>query len=239
MPSTITIQNVINWATPFLKNTPIAVSNSEPALTTANLVLQTILSAPFRWRWNRGTFEFNTILTLAPPTTDYTISIPDFGFLEECWMTDSNSTPYPPMQPKLSLPQDLNLSRPQEIAAQYDDDAGNITFRLKNAPDAVYTIQGNYQRKPVILPSLGYTFGPVPDEFAFVYNWGYLCVTSLLVNDARFPIFERFFIGRLLGLQDGLDDVQRNIFLLNWEALTRSVQRNANLEKIGTQGRAT
>ena len=39
---------------------------------------------------------------------------------------------------------------------------------------------------------------------------------ALLTNDSRFPIYEKWFIGRLLNAQSGLSAQERNIFLANW-----------------------
>lgn len=83
----------MNFAGPILKNQPLGVTGWEPAVTAANLVLQRMLAAPFRWRWNRGNFSFPTKVT-TPPTTDYVVGISDFGFLEDQWLTDVNGKVY-------------------------------------------------------------------------------------------------------------------------------------------------
>jgi hypothetical protein len=44
-------------------------TNNEPALTSANTILQTILGAPFAWRWNRAVIGFIT----TPGQQDYFI----------------------------------------------------------------------------------------------------------------------------------------------------------------------
>ena len=82
MATTLTLQNAINFAAPILKNQPLMVSNFEPALTAANIVLGTILGPPFRWRFNRNTLSFAIDTT----HTDYVQAIPDFGFLEAQWL---------------------------------------------------------------------------------------------------------------------------------------------------------
>jgi len=51
--STRTIQNTINWAKRLSFNRNPVIGNSlEPALTSANIVQQVILSPPFEWWWN-------------------------------------------------------------------------------------------------------------------------------------------------------------------------------------------
>jgi hypothetical protein len=236
MPVTLTIQNSINFTKPYLKNQPADVTGMEPALTAANLILQFLLSAPFKWRFNRRKFTFQTIAT--PPTPDYTVSLPDFGFMENQWLTDSKGMIHS-MNGALSLPVDANTSRPTVIAPQYDDNVGNILFRLKNTPDAVYSIFGDYQAKPRWIYSFAETWGTVPDDFSFCYNLGFLTMLSLLVNDNRFPIYERWFLSKILGVQDGLDDQARDIFITAWMNLTRTVGRAQGATQQGVAARGT
>jgi hypothetical protein len=151
-----------------------------------------------------------------PGQVDYTVAAPDFGFIENVSLTDVSFTAYPPLGVVLSLPIDYSVSRPLEVSPQYDDGAGNITFRLKNAPDLPYVVTVDYQRKPPILQSLAATFAPVPDEFMFLFSEGFLMELSVLVNDSRYPVFERGFVSAILGLEDGLDDQAKNIFLEYW-----------------------
>ncbi len=57
--STRTIQDSINWAKRFMFNRNPAIGNSiDPALTSANIVLQTILGPPFEWWWNNEELTF-------------------------------------------------------------------------------------------------------------------------------------------------------------------------------------
>lgn len=68
--STITLFNTMEWAKRFIANRNTALGDYlEPAITSANLVLQTIIGAPFRWRWNRVVTGFITI----PGQQDYYI----------------------------------------------------------------------------------------------------------------------------------------------------------------------
>jgi hypothetical protein len=57
--SNITLAATNNWTKRFVWQRPLNNGNSnEPALTSANIVLQTILGAPFSWRWNRAVIGF-------------------------------------------------------------------------------------------------------------------------------------------------------------------------------------
>lgn len=244
MATMLNLTNSINWCKPFLKNQPITFANMEPALTSGNMILQTMIAAPFKWRSNRNSFSFQTITNAASPATvaqsDYSLYLPDFGFLEDQTITDTTCSPSTvyPLQGAFSLPMPTGaLVRPTTIAAQEDDNAGNITFRTKELPNKVYTVNGTYQKKAPILLSLADTITPIPDEFGFIFNWGLLSVLGLLVNDNRFPIWEKYFIGRLLGVQDGLDAVAINIFLGLWENNVKSMARAQSSVQAGSQGR--
>jgi hypothetical protein len=230
MSSTITLSALCNFALPILNMQPLTVTNMEPALTAANIVLETVLSPPFRWRQNRGGFNFTCVpkVGVTPAQADYPLVLPDFGWLEDQWVTDPTSGEVYPLTGKISLamPTGLYYVRPQEIAAQGDDNNGTITFRVKTLPDKAYTISGNYQKKAVPLVSVASQFGPIPDEMAHVLDWGFLTVMALLVKNAEFPRFEQYFISRLLSLQDGLDEVSRNIFIGNFAEMMATLQRS-------------
>lgn len=60
--NTKTLQDSIKWAQFFVGNRPLNVGNGlEPALTSANTVIQVMMQPPFRWRWNRASVTFATI----------------------------------------------------------------------------------------------------------------------------------------------------------------------------------
>ncbi len=66
----ITLLSTVEWAKRFVGRRPQANGNSlEPAVSNANIVLQTILGPPFRWRWNRVVVGFVAV----PGQQDYTI----------------------------------------------------------------------------------------------------------------------------------------------------------------------
>jgi len=56
------VLNTVEWSKRFVNRRPLANGNFlEPAVTNANIILQTILGAPFRWRWNRVVTGFITV----------------------------------------------------------------------------------------------------------------------------------------------------------------------------------
>lgn len=67
--STQTIQDSINWAKRLNFNRNPVIGNSlEPALTSANMVLQTVLGPPFSWWWNNKELVFTCDPTPATAT---------------------------------------------------------------------------------------------------------------------------------------------------------------------------
>src|ERR1035438_1246513 len=62
--STITISATMEWAKKLSFNRLSAIGNNlEPAVTSANLVMQTILGPPFSWWWNTQEVAFTTSAT--------------------------------------------------------------------------------------------------------------------------------------------------------------------------------
>lgn len=68
--STRTIQDSINWAKRMSFNRYPVIGNSlEPALTSANIVMQVILGPPFEWWWNNLELVFTCNPTAATATS--------------------------------------------------------------------------------------------------------------------------------------------------------------------------
>jgi hypothetical protein len=207
---------------PFIGYQPVNISNSEPAVTAANLTKQTILGAPFKWNYNRGEFSFAT----EPNDQDYFLPLTDFGFLERVTLTDSKGV-VKEIEIQQSLPAESVQKRPGSIAANLMDNAGGVTFRLNAMPpdDETYQIDGFYQKAPVLMSSMANTWGPIPDHMGYIYDWGFLSFVSLLTKDARFPIFGQRFTAHLLGAQEGLTALERNIFLGNFLQVMTAQER--------------
>jgi hypothetical protein len=220
------------WTGPYVHFQPLAIGGQDPALANANLIKQTILGPPFVWPWNR--VETNGTACTAG-TQDYTLSLPDFGFIEKAWIQFGSEVKEVTNQRTLS--RDSAQERPQFISVQKDDGAGNLTFRLSPTPNKAYTLTICYQRKSYPLLSLGSRWDPIPDELGYLYKYGYLGLSMMITGDARFPIFNDRFISHLLGAQDGLDEMQRNIFLSNWLDVMKQVQRASSHTQQGTVSR--
>jgi|SRR5579871_271135 len=74
MPSTITLLSVIQWAQIHIRNAPLVGAGgiaNEPGLSICNNVLQTLLSSPNNWRFNKYSVPFFTTI---PYQQDYVCS---------------------------------------------------------------------------------------------------------------------------------------------------------------------
>ena len=231
MSITLNLRNTMNFAAAFLKNQPQEIMNMEPAVMVGNMVLSFMLGPPLRWRQNRVEISF----AITGAATDYQRAVANFGFIETAWLVDGAGNQHPLMG-ALAVTVNPDPARPQKIAPQFDDNAGNITFRFDTTPDQSYTAYVDLQQSAPLLSSPASGWGPVPDFFNYIFNFGYLAIMSLVVNDARFPIFEKYFIGRLLGAQSGLSEQERNIFLANWAGSMMTLKKSDALASAGLGG---
>lgn len=79
MGATIRLMDTIAATKPYLNWANLSIGDSlEPALTAANMILQTIVGPPFVWPWNRGTATFMAIQGVQ----DYNAAISNYGWLE-------------------------------------------------------------------------------------------------------------------------------------------------------------
>jgi hypothetical protein len=240
MPSTVTLQNSINWALPYLKYQPLTIGTAnEPAITNANTILQTILGPPFVWRWNRGS---DSSTSTVAGTQDYPVALATFGYLEKATVTDVNGI-VTELEYKTVLSADttgaLNRARPNYLSAQSDDNAGNVTFRLMPVPDAVYVLTLVFQKQPILFTALGGFWAPIPDYMQYIYNRGFLAMALESADDPRFQVEHQRFLATLIAASEGLSETEKNIFLGN--AINTSTQgQSAQLRtQQATQARGT
>lgn len=284
MASTITITNSLNWVQAYaLGRSLSAFTASEPAITCANIILQTCIAAPFTWNWNRSSVTF---LTTAA-TQDYIVSAATFGIIEKAGFVPAASitnvvgsgtvatitannafnigdfvnitglthTAFNVVNAVITAATPTTFSfasvtvqttvadagvatsgkvseitnmmnvlgpgsepgSPNSLAAQIDDNTGNITFRILPVPDATYQITVVYQKRiPALISSLSTTWAPIPDHYAYIYQWGFLALLAAYSQDPRWSSFNQKFVGMLLGAAEGLDQDQKNIFQKAW-----------------------
>jgi hypothetical protein len=225
MASTFTVDNSIAWAAYFVGNRGLALSPTEPAMTSANIVCQVMLSPPFKWRWNRNSKTF------AFTSGDTSVSIPDYGFIEKAFVvattgaTANKPFEIPMVQTELTM--DNGTGRPQTVAPYLDDNAGNITFRfMPGNPDVASNVTAIYQKKAVVLTATSQAW-PIPDEYGYVYNWGFLSLMYLFADSQKFISANQKFTSGLLSLAEGLTEQQIAVFLGQWDFIIQNQQRFA------------
>ena len=235
--SSITLLRSLEWCKRFVFNRQLSIGDfKEPFLTSANIVYQTILSAPFAWRWNRQVITFSTIQGIQ----DY-VQPCNFGYIENASVQDTSASGagWTEISPKIDLALNTSQSRPEFISGQLDDGLGNITFRLMPVPDKVYQVSITVQQKPALLTSLNQTWAPIPDEFSFIYQVGLLSFMYEFADDPRSSAKRQQFVAHLLSANDGLTDTERNIFLNNYFSLSLDQMYRANNINQGLQGKAS
>jgi hypothetical protein len=311
--STITILDTMEWAKRLSFNRNFGIGNSlEPALTSANMVLQTILNPPFVFWWNNQeisftcstTFPTSTITNVAlsgnivtlqtvnswavndvvlvsgltgatflngaaltilagatstqvtayfnraasyPPTVDsgtltkattqdYTVQIPQFSHIEHASVLDAFSTnsstgnlnsKWYELEVKEGLSLDSIQGRPQFLDPHYEDENGNVTFRVMPAPSNNYPVTVHCQLAPPLLTSLNQVWG-IPDFMQHIYSWGFLSLMWAFADDGRVGFANQKFTSGLLARAEGLSEEDRNVFLNNWNMLTGQQQAKFN-----------
>lgn len=127
MASTLTLRDSTHFVRPFLFFRPLHLgTNDEPALSSANLIQQTIVGPPFRWNWNRQYITF----TCTAGQQDYIIPMSDFGFLEKTTVDFAGSLKE--IEIRNGLSKDTILGRPRFISAQIDDNEATISSTISN-----------------------------------------------------------------------------------------------------------
>lgn len=272
----------------------------EPALTSANTIIQTILGPPFIWRWNRVVTGFictagqqdytlvnwsagltvqvgwvtvddagnsQSATTVTGPTGTETpswnhtldgtttdgdvtwtnlgpIGVPvsqafSLGWIETVSVQDIYLSPakWKEITVERCLSSDSAQAIPRFISDQGDNGNGAITFRMMPVPDKAYPVAITLQQQPAVFTSTQQTWAPIPDQYARIYNWGFLSLMWLFADDPRFPSANQKFVSQLLSTAEGLDETQRNIFLQGWQQNTGQPIVNSDRLAQGTQGR--
>ena len=218
MASTIQLQRTINLAQQFVRLSPLTFASNtanDPAFSNADWVKQFILAPPFAWRWNRssGTPTAPDFVTVIGKS-DYTVNIPNFGWLEKGVAYDPNNGLNPiELQVGLNLAMDTLPNQPTRISAQSDDGNGNITFRIFPNPDAVYNVVVIRQNAASQFASPTQTWAPIPDYLSYLYNEGFIAKAFEYLGDPRFQTAAQLFFSDLAANAEGLEQSQKNLWL--------------------------
>ena len=244
MASTITIQQTINWVLAYIVQRPftgVAGITNEPGLTSANYLMQSIMQPPFCWEWNRNVLS--AAITTVAGTSDYSVSIPTFGWLEKATLINSSPAANQPPNFELEifkiLSKDGQQNRPQKIALLQDSGSGSITFRLFPVPDAVYTIDLDIQNAPILATTLGATtWAPIPDKLAFLYERGMQAMAQMMYNQQLGLSNLEIFFRQLVSAAAGLTEMEKAIFLADALRPIRMRQDELQAATAGKQARS-
>lgn len=239
MANTIKIQDTLNWLLAYTvqrPNTGVAQIANEPGLTAANKVMQTIMAPPLKWSWNP--IE-NSSIVCTPGITDYTVSLPTWGWLEKALgFLSTNTPPAFEIEVYQLLSKEFTQNRPQEIAPIFDDNAGNITFRMMPPPDQAYQFTLTIQKAAVFAVSLGNTtWAPIPDRYAFLYEQGMMALIKGMYNEQFYFSNWELFLRSLVGASEGLTETEKAIFLEDQLRIMRTGQSSALGTSQGRQAR--
>ena len=241
--NTRTLAESVEWASFYLGRRSFYGLDSsypyEPALTTANVIIQTMLQPPFKWRWNRNTKVF--LVTEAAEGADTVVAIPDFGFIEIATViplsgpNEGQSIQIPEIRTNLSLSGDQG--RPHTIAPYFDDNEGNISFRFNPGQiDIDSNIELVYQKAPVLMTSTSSVW-PIPDSYGHIYDNGLLFYFLLYAGDSRAFAIGQKFASNLIALSEGLDEQDKAIFLGEWETILTQAARGQYKMQLANDGR--
>jgi len=240
-----TIQQLINYAETFIEYQPLAVgTGNEPAISTANMVQNTILNPPFTWAFNRKVDS--TTLVLEPGIQNYTIALTDFGYLEKVATispTDNSvfecKDVYNTLARGMADANTLKQGRPQACGVLAVTYGTNVTLRFMGVPDKAYAVELVYQKLPVPMTTLTGGTGTlaIPDQFIDVFNNLFLGEAMAIADDARANQYRARGVASLITKSEGLDEMQINAFLEQFWARTGQNQyRTASITQ-GSQAR--
>lgn len=160
------------------------------------------------------------------------------GWLEGGTIVDSAGSPH-----ELTLRTGLQVETTQGIplfVSYWLAVAGSNAYGMRffTIPDQVYTVYLSYQVDPTLFSSLNQLWTPIPDNYSYIYQFGFLALAMAYADDPRFMQFSQQFKGHLLGASEGLDEMQKNLFMERWDRTVANSQGTGLRTQQGVQGRA-
>jgi uncharacterized protein YqiB (DUF1249 family) len=239
-----TLQQTINFCQPFIQYSPLTAGvANEPAISIANMVLDTITMAPFTWGWNRN--EYSS-LTLVTDLQDYNaVPITDFGYLEKVSLTNAAGT-YAYEIKDVYNSNALGVSvgpsaEPKSVSVKSIVFGTSISLRFLAIPDQAYTSVITYQKVITPLSALTGASGtwPLPSQYADIYNNLFLAEAFSAVDDDQSAARYRLRgVAALLSKAEGLTEMQRNMFLSQYLARDSQAMISQLRNQQATQARA-
>lgn len=234
MATTRNLQATIQFASPIMRYNPLVIAGTEPAVTAANITMQTMLGPPMAWPWNRNTFEGDMV----EGEQDLQVVIADFGFMEKFNIEDTAGKSWELQQKGVLAMDGSQPSRSQFFAHQLEAEDGTMTFRLSPPADSAYPCTGIYQMAAPTMSSPASSWAPIPDRYQYISDYLFLGLMAVLMNDPRWQLFNQKAIAHLLGAQQGLSEQQKNLFLEDYARMLMQIQGAGLKTQQGYQGRS-
>jgi len=216
---------------------PAVGTNSEPAITAANMTQQIMLSPPFHFPWNRTQFTFQTIVG----GQDYIEPILDFGFIEIATAAATNSLHTYPLKIQNITPigESNDKQQPLTMGIQQNIPGTSVWFRFLGAPNGTYNVVVWYQKFLPLMTTLTGATGTwaAPDYMQYVYNRGFLAHLYEAKGDARAQQEKVAFAAALLATHEGLTDTEINLFLAQYLVNPRTTEGLQLKTQQGVQAR--
>jgi hypothetical protein len=234
-----TITTSINFSQPYVGYSPLTAGvSNEPAITTANMIINTIFSPPNVWAFNRNE---NTSTSTVAGTQDYAINISDLNFIERVSLTDTGGKIYEVenVYNSAALSVQATQGRPKSVAVKANNLAGTNAIRFSLVPDAVYVINITYQKLPVEVTSLSNGWSGIPDTYSDIYNNLFLAEAfAQTLDDVNAQKYRVRGMAALIAKVEGLTETQKNLYMQ--AAMGGNIQQMATPLRVqtGTQARA-
>ena len=105
--------------------------------------------------------------------------------------------------------------RPNSASISSVTYGASIKLRFMGCPDQAYLITLTYQKLVLPLTALTGANGTwiIPDQYQDIYNFLFLAEALAVVDDNREVLYRRQGIAALLSKAEGLNEMQRNVFL--------------------------
>lgn len=233
-----TVQTTLNWALAYIQNSPMSNNTgSEPAISIASMIRNTIMNAPMTWSWNR--FENSANVTTIT-NQDYLIAVTNFGFLEKVSLTDAsgNVQELKDIYNTSALSANSITQRPSAAAVISYVPGTSFKLRFNTIPDKIYTINLTFQGLSTQFVNLTDPWSPIPDQYSDVYNNLFLSEAFQTANDdAEAARYRQRGVAALLSKAEGLTQTQINIFRQQWLARDSEAQATSLRTAQGNQAR--
>lgn len=200
MAFTLTPQKLVDYARIHNKLVPlvgVGGFTNEPALTITYDCLMALVERPYNWKWNRGSFSFDTVENtqeVALKTSSYGTDVTGIGWLERAYLEYKADTNTPKQKFQLDCVQNNQISdykcRPQKISFETEYLRTGTTYdsklRFDTVPDSViYTCYVDYQKAAPVVSSLSQTLAPIPDDMGDILRQAFIAHAYRFVDDKR------------------------------------------------------